>query len=236
MNIRNCNIKRLRISRVNYCYFSWNRCATKTPCSTNFFLHFKSMSTAKGGPVDDHSNPAEKDLNEPSEGSPTDSKLSKGALKKLEKLKEKELRKAEVAARLASEKLARESQNDYAVDNYGALPLNQSAAKPNLTYTPISQITAHHLGKTILLTARIHVSRLTGAKMLFLTLRQKIVTVQSILCVDEKTVSKQMLKFATNISPESLVRIEAEVTKAPELIKSCTIQEYELSIKKVFYV
>jgi hypothetical protein len=36
-----------------------------------------------------------------------------------------------------------------------------------------------------------------GAKLLFLTLRQKTVTAQSILVIDEAVVSKQMLKFAT---------------------------------------
>jgi aspartyl/asparaginyl-tRNA synthetase len=69
--------------------------------------------------------------------------------------------------------------------------------------------------------------------MLFITLRQQTHTCQSILTVNDSTISKQMLKFATSITPESLVVVEAVVTKSPELIKSCTVQEYELSISKI---
>lgn len=69
--------------------------------------------------------------------------------------------------------------------------------------------------------------------MLFITLRQQINTIQALLTVDNEVVSKQMLKFATGITSESLVLVEAIVLKSPELIKSCTIQEYELKVLKI---
>jgi aspartyl-tRNA synthetase len=106
----------------------------------------------------------------------------------------------------------------------------------NSKYTNISELGPEHVDQTVLLSARVHNSRPTGAKMLFITLRQQTVTAQSILVLEEGLISKQMLKFATSISPESLVRVEAVVTKSPELIKSCTLQEYELKIQKIHVV
>ena len=120
--------------------------------------------------------------------------------------------------------------------------MNQSKEKANQVRTAINDIGQEHVGKTIVLRARVHVSRPTGkdfnlgSKMLFITLRQQTWTVQSILTVDDTTISKQMLKFATGISSESLVRVEAVVLEAPELVKSCTVQAFELKIEKIHTV
>lgn len=162
--------------------------------------------------------------------------LSKAALKKLEKNLEKEKRKQEVALRLENERLLRQSEVvDYSTERYGKLTMNQSKTRENLTFTKIEDL-GNHVGQTVLLTARVQNSRTTGVKILFLTLRQQTVTAQSILVHDKDQISKQMMKFASSITSESLVRVEAVVTKAPELIKSCTVQEYELKIVKVHVI
>ncbi|KAJ1339820.1 aspartate-tRNA(Asn) ligase [Batrachochytrium salamandrivorans] len=159
--------------------------------------------------------------------------LSKAAIKKLEKQREKDLKKAEVAARLAAEKAARDAASpDYSVEFYGKLPMNQSATRLNEERTSISSIGERHVGKTLLVSARVQTSRPTGSKMLFLTLRQGTFTLQTIMTVDAESVSKQMLKFSTGITPESLVLVSGEVTKVDVLITGCTVQEYELKIRK----
>jgi aspartyl-tRNA synthetase len=112
--------------------------------------------------------------------------------------------------------------------------MNQSIERLHTKFTNISDLSSEHVDKTITILARVHNSRPTGAKMLFLTLRQQTNTAQSILVLEDSVISKQMLRFATGISTESIVKIEAIVTKAPELIKSCTIQEYELKIQKIY--
>ncbi|KAH6600257.1 hypothetical protein BASA50_002432 [Batrachochytrium salamandrivorans] len=163
--------------------------------------------------------------------------LSKAAIKKLEKQREKDLKKAEVAARLAAEKAARDAASpDYSVEFYGKLPMNQSATRLNEERTSISSIGERHVGKTLLVSARVQTSRPTGSKMLFLTLRQGTFTLQTIMTVDAESVSKQMLKFSTGITPESLVLVSGEVTKVDVLITGCTVQEYELKIRKIFVV
>ena len=92
----------------------------------------------------------------------------------------------------------------------------------------------------------------SAGKLCFLTLRQRTVTVQSVIAQDATNVSKQMLKFANEyvflflpfirliknyrITTESLVLIEAIVVKPKEIVKSCTVQTVELKIQKVSFV
>jgi aspartyl-tRNA synthetase len=124
--------------------------------------------------------------------------LSKSALKKLAKEKEKEARKAEVAARLAAEKAAREAASvDISVGKYGKLPMNQSAERSDQKYLKIAKIIESSTNMNFEMIARVHSKRPVGAKMLFLNLRQRLDTIQSILTVDDNDgISKQMLKFA----------------------------------------
>ena len=111
--------------------------------------------------------------------------------------------------------------------------MNQSTLKTARKTTNIHHISGTLVGTNVLLRARIHASRPTGAKMLFVTLRQKTDTVQSILTVDGSKISKQMLKFASSITNESLVLVEATVLAVPKLVTSCTVQDVELQIQTI---
>ncbi|KAJ3397458.1 aspartate--tRNA ligase dps1 [Lobulomyces angularis] len=164
--------------------------------------------------------------------------LTKSALKKLQKEKEKAAKKKEVADRLAAEKAAREAQNeaDCSKDRYGVLPLNQSQERTFVPRAQISELNSSMENQVILMRARIQTSRLTGTKRVFLTLRQRTHTVQAILSVEEGIISKQMLKFVAGISSESLVLLEAKVLKPEELVKSCTLQNVELHITKLHVI
>jgi len=69
--------------------------------------------------------------------------------------------------------------------------------------------------------------------MAFFTFRQRTATIQALLSVEPEKVSKQMVKWASTLSKESLVLVEGTVQKAPELIKSTTVQDAEIKITKV---
>lgn len=65
-------------------------------------------------------------------------------------------------------------------------------------YLKIAKISDSDKDLNFEMIARVHSKRPVGAKMLFLNLRQRLDTIQSILTVDENDgISKQMLKFAT---------------------------------------
>ncbi|PVU99657.1 hypothetical protein BB559_000519 [Furculomyces boomerangus] len=163
--------------------------------------------------------------------------LSKKALKKLEKEKEKEKRKQERAAQLAQEKALRDSQeDDFAKNNYGKLPMNQSSEKTSTIWSKVRNIENAEIGSTVHIQARVQASRPTGSKMCFLILREGTSTIQALAVVNKDTISKQMVKFVDSIPSESLVRVTATVVKPDEPVKSCTVSSVELHIETIHII
>lgn len=158
-------------------------------------------------------------------------KVSKNALKKEAKKAEKE------AKRLAAE-LARaqnvKTEEDFAKDSYGLMPMIRSAEKLNRTVLDINDINESLAEKVVWIRGRLHTSRAIG-KQCFFVLRQKQFTVQCLLSVNE-AVSKQMVKFVGSITKESIVDIEGVVQLAPTKIESCSQQTVEMKVQKVFVV
>ncbi|CAI7999537.1 Aspartate--tRNA ligase, cytoplasmic [Geodia barretti] len=172
-------------------------------------------------------NPSQTGLDEA--GPPT----SKKGLKKQQKEAEKAKRKAEVAAKLDAEAAGRQA-DDVSKDLYGIAPLIQSQLRTGRVWKRVGELTSDLVGQTVLVRARVHAKRGTG-KLGFLVLRQQYHTVQAVISVSE-TISKQMVKFATDLHLESVVDVEGKVTAAPEKITGCTQQEVELQVAKVFCI
>jgi aspartyl-tRNA synthetase len=70
--------------------------------------------------------------------------------------------------------------------------------------------------------------------MCFFQLRQNSSTIQGLVVFDETAISKQMVKFAQNISSESIVLIEGTIAKPLEPVKSCTVQDAEIMVSQLF--
>ncbi|KAJ3119296.1 aspartate--tRNA ligase dps1 [Physocladia obscura] len=163
--------------------------------------------------------------------------LSAKALKKRQEKEEKERKKRETAERVAAEKAARDaSTNDYSTEKYGDLPLNQSQERTGRKRTRIEDISAELVDQVVLLSARVQKTNPTGAKLCFLTLRQRTSTVQAVVAQDATNISKPMLRYAIDIPTESLVLVEGIITKPKEPVKGCTVQEVEIKIKSIFVV
>ncbi|KAI5906891.1 Aspartate--tRNA ligase [Candida parapsilosis] len=168
--------------------------------------------------------------------------LSKKALKKLQKEKEKQAKKTEREAQLAKEKEAREKEaaNDPAKANYGKLPLINSSTKSNVKRSQIADLSAANDGEIVTLRARVHKTRQQGATMVFFALRQQTNIIQALLKTnketDDKAISKQMVKWAGGISLESIVLVEGKVSKVDELVKSATVQDAEVHITKIYTI
>ncbi|KAJ1308460.1 hypothetical protein OPQ81_004164 [Rhizoctonia solani] len=159
---------------------------------------------------------------------------SKNALKKAAKEAEKAKKAAERAAKEAEQAAARAAADvDYAEQNYGKLPLNQSQERPGRVRAQISTFNASKDGDHVLLRARVHTSRAQGDKMVFFALRQRQHTVQALLSVTPETVSKQMVKWAAAVPLESIVLVEGVVKRSPEEIKGATIKDAEVHISKI---
>ncbi|KAG2733849.1 hypothetical protein G9P44_003374 [Scheffersomyces stipitis] len=168
--------------------------------------------------------------------------LSKKALKKLQKEKEKAAKKAEREAQLAKEKAAKEAEaaNDPAKENYGKLPLINSSFTENQTRVQFKDLSAANDGEQVIFRARVHNSRQQGATMLFLTLRQQSELIQTLFKTNKETdsnaISKQMVKWASSINLESIVVVHGTVKKVDELIKSSTVQDVEIHVSKIYTI
>lgn len=164
--------------------------------------------------------------------------LSKKALKKLEKEKEKSKKKAEREAQLAKEKAEREAKaaNDPAKDNYGKAPLINSSVVTGEKRSKIENLSAADDGKSVIIRARVHNSRQQGATMAFLTLRQQSELIQCLIKADGEQVLKQMVKFAGSINLESIVVVHGEVRKVEDPIKSATVQDAEIHVSKIYVI
>ncbi|KAG0761956.1 hypothetical protein G6F57_006143 [Rhizopus arrhizus] len=162
--------------------------------------------------------------------------ISKKAYKKLQKDKEKAERKSATATKLAAEKAERESNVDFSADRYGKLPMNQSQNRSETKYDDISTINASRAGETITVRVRVQTSRATGSKMCFFVFRQGVATIQGIITADEEKISKKMVKFCIDITPESIVVIQAKIVKPLEEVKSCTVSCAELAIERIHIV
>ncbi|KAH9944432.1 aspartate-tRNA ligase [Epithele typhae] len=173
----------------------------------------------------------------PAEGTDGPKGPSKNELKKRAKEEEKARKAAEKAAKQAEADAQKAAADvDYATEFYGKLPLNQSQSRPKRAHARIADLNASMDGQSVLLRARVQTSRAQGSKMVFLNLRQRTDSVQALLSVAPEKVSKQMAKWAAGLSIESIVLVEGTVKKAPEAIKSATVQDAELHISQIHLV
>ncbi|XP_060786416.1 aspartate--tRNA ligase, cytoplasmic [Neoarius graeffei] len=158
---------------------------------------------------------------------------SKKALKKQQKEAEKAAKKAEKQAKLAADQQTAE-EDDFARDRYGVCVMLQSQEKLDRSLVRVCELTPDGAGQTVWVRARVHTSRAKG-KQCFLVLRQQQFNVQALVAVGEQA-SKQMVKFAANITKESIVDVEAVVQKVEQKIESCSQQDVELHIQRLFVV
>eukprot|EP00064_Thunnus_orientalis_P015019 superscaffoldBa00002709_g15068 len=158
---------------------------------------------------------------------------SKKALKKQQKEAEKAAKKAEKQAKLAAEQQSTE-EDDFAKDRYGVSAMVQSQQKLDRVLVLVQDLTPEKADQRIWLRARVHTSRAKG-KQCFLVLRQQQFNVQALVAVGDRA-SKQMVKFAANITKESIVDVEAVVRKVEQKIESCSQQDVELHIERIFVI
>ncbi|GAA6039096.1 hypothetical protein JCM8097_005321 [Rhodosporidiobolus ruineniae] len=162
---------------------------------------------------------------------------SKSERKKREKAEAKEKDRLEkqkkIAEKEAAEKAAKAAADvDDSPDSYGKLPLNDSRERKGIKREKITDLTPEREGETVLIRARLQTSRAQGAKMVFVVLRQQDQTMQGLVLVEPSVVSKKMVRWVEGVHDESIVLVEGVVAKAKEEIKSCTVHNVELKIKK----
>ncbi|KAI4595451.1 hypothetical protein LQW54_007851 [Pestalotiopsis sp. IQ-011] len=163
-------------------------------------------------------------------------KAQKKAEAKAKKEAEKAKKAAEVKAREAAAKAASGGGEDLAKDNYGDI---HHTTKVDAEKVKLKDLGEQHLDKTIKLRGWIQNSRMQGAKMAFVELREeRNWTIQGVMAVSPEgtPVSKQMVKWTGGIRLESFVLVEAVVKKPLDPVKSCKVSDYELHIVKCYLI
>ena len=137
----------------------------------------------------------------------------------------------EAAAAGGGEDEGKDEGPDVSEGKYGVQEMNMSKERLTTVVTHVKELGLKLNGKTVTVRGRLHTSRAKG-KQCFIVLRQQAASVQCLIYVSEN-VSKQMVKFAAHISKESIIDVEAVVTKVEEKIESCSQQDVELHVKQV---
>lgn len=165
-----------------------------------------------------------------------DAASSKKAAKKAAKAAEKQQKKAEHKA-ASGQPQCEASEADISEGRYGVQKLIQSSGENrDRVYTDVNDLGVALDGQEVWVRARLQTSRAKG-KQCFAVLRQSSSTVQLLANVsDERTVSKQMVKFTGNITKESIIDVFATVVKTATPIESCTVRDVELLASQVWVI
>ncbi|CAB4055469.1 DARS [Lepeophtheirus salmonis] len=169
---------------------------------------------------------------------------------KSEKQLKREAKKADKKAKVAEIKGAnntnnnsegKSSSNEEANDGpdvskgyYGKRPMIQSVDKPDIQLTPIKILSPKLSDQIIWMRARLHTSRAKG-KQCFCVLRQQEFTIQCVAFVSEN-MSKQMVKYISHVSKESIVDVQARISSVNNPIEGCSIKNVELQLIQFWVV
>merc|ERR1719499_1265866 len=196
---------------------------------------FKAETGSDWKPAEQGKENKGKENKKPAADPPTDGEKSetqkKREAKKAEKASKKAAHKAEESGGQAE---AKDDGPDVSAGMYGNQEMNQSKDKPGTVLTPVKDLCLKLNEKTVTIRGRLHTSRAKG-KQCFFVIRQQAASVQCLIFVSD-SISKQMIKFISHISNESIVDVEAVVKKVDEKIESCTQQDVELHVKQVWVV
>lgn len=159
---------------------------------------------------------------------------SKGQMKKDAKKAEKAAKRAADKEQKGGEQQADTDGPDISEGKYGVQEMNQSKVKNVVEIISVRDLKVKDAGNKVWIRGRLHTSRAKG-KQCFFVIRDQQETVQCLAFVNER-ISKQMIKFISHISKESIVDVEAEIVKAEEKIESCSQQNIELHVHQVWVV
>lgn len=163
-------------------------------------------------------------------------KLSKGALKKLEK----EKAKAEKKARLDAEEAARKKEadaNDISKDDYGELPMVRKST--GVKHEKLAHLAEKHKdladdsAPPVVFRATVDNARKQAATLSFISLSQAGDTIQAVVAASD-SLSRNMVKFAGSIPTESEVIVHGVLKKPKEPVTSTTVSHLEVHITKLY--
>lgn len=158
-------------------------------------------------------------------------KASKKAAKDAEKAAKKEARKGPDQTEVGILEV------DVSKGKYGSFGIIRSSSgdqERKSDFTHIKDLCLNIKDQNVLVRGRLHTSRAKG-KQCFMVLRQQQFTVQCLVNVSD-TVSKQMVKFTSNINKETIVDVIGKVCSVPKEIEACSQKKVEIHVNEIWVV
>lgn len=169
---------------------------------------------------------------------------SQKAAEKKDSKAEREKKKAERLAARQQKSTADQGEwkkdpADSCANKFGDLELNRSQSDPELRYakkfTEVHELDETLAGQVVVIRGRMHSSRPTGKKLVFVVIRERFATVQALLAVNEPEVSVGMAEYTKRIPKESIIEVKAKVVVPEKPIEGCS-QKIELQIMEIWTV
>ncbi|RFU30673.1 hypothetical protein B7463_g5658, partial [Scytalidium lignicola] len=160
---------------------------------------------------------------------------SKNALKKAAKAAEKARIKAEKAAKELQLRQHEQDVQDPAANNYGDSP-NTLAHDLSFPWVKLSHDIEKWEDQSCAFRVVVENARIQSAKLAFLTLSQSLESIQMVVAEDPGLISRPMIRFAGSIPPQSVCTVYATIRRTKEIVKSTTIQHFELHAHKIFII
>lgn len=131
-------------------------------------------------------------------------------------------------------KIMTEADPDDALkENYGDSPMVQSAYDDTRVFVKVGDLKVE-IENPVWIRARVHSTRIKGLAG-FIILREGTQTLQCVISASAE-VSKQMMKYASGISKESIVDIFGQCKVPEQEIESSSITSFEFYIKKIHVI
>ncbi|WFD45173.1 aspartate--tRNA ligase [Malassezia psittaci] len=84
--------------------------------------------------------------------------------------------------------------------------------------------------------ARIHVIRPVGASLMFLVLRDRGITLQTVISEKNGWVTPHMLHWARRLHTESLITVQGILQKPKDVVTGCSITHLELNVTHIYLI
>lgn len=174
------------------------------------------------------------DSSETAAAGPQSEKAKAKAEAKAKAKAEKEAKKAANAAQRGQKQAVptEADANDPLKDQYGDSELVQSQNKTKRTWTRVESLAKDSEDAQVLLRGRVSTVRGKG-KSAFIVLRQRTATVQLVLFVNDMTISKGMVKYASNLTRESIIDVEGTISVPQDPVMACSQSEVEVHVTSI---
>lgn len=117
--------------------------------------------------------------------------------------------------------------------HYGDLLSTDITKNNRYTLIEFDHLTDDLFDQQIGFSARLHVIRHMGSKLLFLIFRQQTARIQGVLCQKEGFVSPRMIQWASHLNTGSIMYVRGVVRRPRQAVKGCTFHDKEIIIEKL---